>query len=66
MLVFILTVIFSIMTSICKNTVIAVKQVYTSELKPTWMKKLLLSEIKQGIKYQRFVIQKDFLETFVR
>ena len=59
-------VIFSTMTSIFKNTVIALKQVYASELKPKWMINKLLSEIKQGIRYQRYEIQKDFLETCIR
>ena len=54
------------MVSISKNTVIAIKQVYQIELKPIWMVKILLREMKQGVKYQRSVIQKDFLETCTR
>ena len=54
------------MTSICKTTVSAIKQIYHNELKPTWMINILLSEIKQGMRYQRNVIQKDFLEMCIR
>ena len=54
------------MTSICKNTVITIKSIYNSELKPSWMVDLLLREIKQGIRFQRSVIQKDFLEICIR
>ena len=32
------------------------------ELKPKWNIKLLLDEIKEGLRYQRNVVQKDFLE----
>ena len=54
------------MTSVCKNTVTTLKSIYNSELKPPWMVELLLSELKQGMRYQKLVIQKDFLETCVR
>lgn len=66
MLMFSFIVLYSIMTSIFKNTVNTLKQVYISELKPMWMIDLLLSEIKQGFKYQRLVSQKDFLDTCIR
>ena len=54
------------MVSIPKNTVTEIRQVLESEQKPKWNLKILLNEIKTGIRYQRKVAQKDFMEQCLR
>ena len=54
------------MVSISTNSVLNIKQVMNIELKPTWMEKIVLSNLKEGLRYQKLVIQKDFLDLCAR
>ena len=54
------------MVSISTNAVFNIKQVLNKELKPKWTESILISNIKLGLKYQKLVIQKDFLDLCVR
>ena len=60
------TLTISIMVSISKNTVFKIKQVLNIESKPKWIESLILSNLKEGLKYQKLVIQKDFLDLCAR
>ena len=54
------------MVSISTTTVYKIKQVMTNESKPKRIEDILLSNLKQGIKIQKIVARKDYLETCVR
>ena len=54
------------MVSISTTTVFKIKQVLNTESKPKWIESLILSNLKQGLKYQKLVIQKDFLDLCAR
>ena len=54
------------MTSVSKNTVNNIRQILYTELKPKWTERLFLDEIRLGLRFQKLVIQKDFLEQCVR
>ena len=50
------------MVSISKTTVVTFKQILHIKLKPKWMESILLNEVKEGIRFQKLVSKKDFLE----
>ena len=50
------------MVTLSTNTVKNLRQVLQTEMKPTWNLEILLKELKNGIRYQNKVGQKDFLE----
>ena len=60
--------IFTVLTmvSISSTTVRRIKQVMQIESKPKRIEDILLSNLKKGIKIQKTVAQKDFLESCVR
>ena len=43
-----------------------IKQVLNIEMKPKRIERIILNEMKEGIKIQKLVIQKDFMETCLR
>ena len=54
------------MVSISSTTVRRIKQVMQIESKPKRIEDILLSNLKKGIKIQKLVAQKDFLENCVK
>ena len=52
--------------SVSTNTVRELRQVLSTELKPRGNIDLILRDIKQGIRYQHKVCQKDLLEQCIR
>ena len=42
------------------------RNILSQELKPKWTERILLDEIRLGLRFQKSVIQKDFLEQCIR
>ena len=54
------------MVSVSKNTVLQIKQVLNIEAKPKWIEPIILSNLKEGLRLQKLIVQKDFLDLCVR
>ena len=54
------------MATVSKNTVTQIRNILYQELKPKWTERILLDEIRLGLRFQKSVIQKDFLEQCIR
>ena len=54
------------MTSLSKTSVVTIKQILQIEMKPKWMENILIREIKEGVKHQKLVARKDFLDQCIR